>query len=410
MESKSHSTDIYRRLIGISGITNEAHVVAGVDLNSIIRRLILFDTYILKSFRLKEFPFLISHLGFDGTIQLLKSPAFEVHCEVLAVGQTGQTTMPDRISRGVLPPLSYALSVIRTADQTKLVHDCLQPLHQIPNLTQRQIIKLKKAIVDRMVSLPEHFAGRVATDVTADVLNKQYLVKKSVEMAIRQVQKVEPPEFSLSVHTICEGDFRVETDLMKRMNIDVPTAHKLVERGLLSLGALSQRFAEMDAFSALSGFTESDLPLVDEQLKFFLRMSPETKERQFRRVVEIAGLPDFTSAISDRRVDVERLLEIRESAECREFRDWLPTIEGASDREIKERVCSLRAKFGNATQSVGGKAVRVLAVTGIGAIPPIGLVAGALASIADTFLLEKILPKSGVVAFLSDLYPSVFEK
>ena len=229
------------------------------------------------------------------------------------------------------------------------------------------------------------------------------------EMVIRQIHNIEPPAFSMAAHAIGEGDIRVDTDLMQRMNIDLQTAHKLVELGLLGMGALSQRFAEMDAFSALSGFTDRDLPLVDEQLKFFLRMSPDAKERQFRRVVEISGLPDFTSEISGRRVNVERLLEIRESAECREFREWLPSIESAKDVEIKERVSSLRAKFGNASQSVPGKALRVLAVTGIGAIPPVGLVAGALASVVDTFLLEKIIPKSGVVAFLSKLYPSVFE-
>ncbi len=402
--------DIYKRLLGTSAITDEAHTVAGVDLNGIIRRLILFDTYILKSIQLKEFPFLIAELGFSGTMQLLESPALEIQCEVMAVGQTGQTTMPDRVRRGILPPLSYALSGIRSADQRKDLHHHFQPLHQIPNLTLKQIIKLKKAIANKIVSLPEHFAGRVATDATADVLNKQYLVKKSVEMVIRQEHKTEPPEFNMSVHSIGEGDIRIETDLTKKMNIDLQTTHKLVERGILGVGSLSQRFAEMDAFSALSGFTDSDLPLIDEHLRFFLRMSPDTKEQQFRRVVEIAELPDFTSAISGRRVNVQRLLEIRESAECREFREWLPSIEGATDAEIKERVSSLRARFGNASQSAAGKALRVLAVTGIGAIQPIGLVAGALASVIDTFFLEKIIPKSGVVAFLSKLYPSVFEK
>lgn len=268
----------------------------------------------------------------------------------------------------------------------------------------------KKAIANKLVSLPEGFAGRVATDATADVLNKQYLVKKSVEMVIRQTHKTEPPEFSITVHAIGEGNVRVETDLAKRMNIDLQTTHKMVERGLLGVGTLSQRFAEMDVFSALTGFTDSDLPLVDEQLKFFLRMSPDVKEQQFRRVIEIAELPDFKSAIAGGQVNVERLLEIRESAECREFREWLPSIEGATDAEIKERVCSLRAKFGNASQSATGKVVRLLALTGLGLIPGANMVAGTLASIVDTFLLEKIFPKSGVVAFLSKLYPSVFEK
>ena|ERR1022692_1659284 len=104
--------DTYKRLIGTSAITDEAHAVAGVDLNGIIRRLILFDTYILKSIRLKEFPFLIAGLGFSGTMQLLDSPAFEIQCEAMTLGQTGQTAMPDRVRRGILPPLSYALSGI----------------------------------------------------------------------------------------------------------------------------------------------------------------------------------------------------------------------------------------------------------------------------------------------------------
>lgn len=190
--------DIYRRLIGTSAITDEARAVAGVDLNGIIRRLILFDTYILKSNRLREFPFLIAELGFGGTMQLLESPAFEIQCEAMSVGQTGQTAIPDRVRRGILPPLSYALSGIRTADQKRFVHDCLQPLHQIPNLTLKQIIKLKKAIADKIVSLPENFAGRVSTEATADVLNKQYLVKKSVEMVIRQIHNIEPPAFSIA--------------------------------------------------------------------------------------------------------------------------------------------------------------------------------------------------------------------
>jgi hypothetical protein len=402
--------DIYRRLLGISAITDEAHTVAGVDLNGIIRRLILFDTYILKSIQLKEVPFLITELGFNETMQLLESPALEIQCEVMTVGQSGQTAMPDRLRRGILPPLSYALSGIRSADQRKDLHHHFQPFNQIPNLTLKQLIKLKKTIANKIVRLPEDFASRLAANATTDVLNKQYLVKKSVEMVIREDHKTEPPEFSLTVHSIGEGDIRVETDLARRMNIDLQATHKIVERGLLGIGGLSQRFAEMDAFSALSGFADRDLPLVDEQLKLFLRMSPDAKERQFRRVIEIAELPDFTSAISAGHINVARLLEIRESDECREFREWLPSIEGATDAEIKERVSSLRAKFGNASQSVAGKALRVLTLTGIGAIPVVGLGAGALASLVDTFLVEKVLPKSGVVAFLSKLYPSVFEK
>jgi len=103
------------------------------------------------------------------------------------------------------------------------------------------------------------------------------------------------------------------------------------------------------------------------------------------------------------------LLEIRESDECREFRNWLPEIGQASDEEIRDHVRSVRTKLGNTAASTQGKAVRLLATTGIGFLPVIGPIAGFVAGSLDTFLLEKLLPKSGPVAFLSKLFPSVFE-
>jgi hypothetical protein len=401
--------DTARRLLGTSGILGESRRdVVSVDLDGIVRRLILFDKYILKSIQLQEFPFLIAALGFDGTMQLLESPALDIEFECVTIGQTGQTALQGRLKKGILPPLSYSLSGVETTDHTELVHHWLQPLHQIPGLTHKQVLRLKRAIVGKIVRLPEGFRNRMLIQARTDVLTKPGLVRKSVEMAIRQLLRADPTDFSMSVHAIDSEDVRVETDLPNKMGIDVSTAHKVIERGLLAVGGLSQRFAEMHAYSALSGFTDGDLPLVDEQLKFLMHISSE-KERQFRRIVEIAGLPDFDSAISERRLKVDRLLEIRESPECREFRDFLSTIDEASDRDIKERICSLRAKFGNAVQSYPGRAVRLLTTTGIGAIPGVGLIAGFVAGIVDSFLLEKILPKSGVVAFLSDLYPSVFE-
>jgi hypothetical protein len=161
----------------------------------------------------------------------------------------------------------------------------------------------------------------------------------------------------------------------------------------------------------LSGFIDDDLPLVYERLDFLAHsISPETKERQFRRVMEIAGFPDVAPAVSGKRVSIARLLEIRESDECREFRQWLPTIETSSDIEIRERLSSIRAKLGNLMQTGGGKTLRFLVTSGIGVIPALGLIAGPIAGAIDTFLLERFLTKSGVVAFINNLYPSVFDE
>jgi hypothetical protein len=246
---------------------------------------------------------------------------------------------------------------------------------------------------------------------TAELLGKPHLVRQSVVLAVEQMMNVKLREFEIAVHAIDREDIRVETDIPERLKLDLPTAHKIIERALLGVAGLVHRFAEMEAYSAISGFIEEDLPLVSEQLDFLAKsISPAAKEQQFRRVVTMAGFPDFSAASDQRKVNMARLLEIRETNECREFREWLPSIAAASDKEIRERIESLRSRLGNLVSTAGGKTVRLLATTGIGCIPVVGPMAGLVAGAIDTFLLEKLLPKSGPVAFLSRLYPSVFDQ
>ena len=54
--------------------------------------------------------------------------------------------------------------------------------------------------------------------------------------------------------------------------------------------------------------------------------------------------------------------------------------------------------------------MRVLASAGIGLIPIVGALAGLTAGFADSFIVDKLLPESGAVAFISQLYPPVFER
>ena len=107
-------------------------------------------------------------------------------------------------------------------------------------------------------------------------------------------------------------------------------------------------------------------------------------------------------------MEVQKLLKIRDSAECREFREWLSSLGDTSDAEIKAMVTSLIRKLASMAASSGGKLVRLAATTGIGLIPVIGPIAGATASAIDSFLVEKVLPRSGIVAFLTETYPSLF--
>jgi hypothetical protein len=69
-------------------------------------------------------------------------------------------------------------------------------------------------------------------------------------------------------------------------------------------------------------------------------------------------------------------------------------------------VASLGAKVGLAVQSNTGKVLRLLATTAVGCVNPL---AGVLAGTLDQFMWDKFLRRSGVAAFVNELYPSIFK-
>ena len=125
-------------------------------------------------------------------------------------------------------------------------------------------------------------------------------------------------------------------------------------------------------------------------------------------MVGLAGLPD--PVFGETRVDVEKLLRLRDSDECRAFRDWLAQSDSLSDKEIRERINSLSSKIKLFLNTVPGKLTRFLVSGGLPLTPGVGLVLGMGASIVDAFILDKLAPKDGIVSFLSDSYPSVFKR
>jgi hypothetical protein len=73
-----------------------------------------------------------------------------------------------------------------------------------------------------------------------------------------------------------------------------------------------------------------------------------------------------------------------------------------------DRVKSLRARIGAVLHTGIGKGLRFVVSTGLGTIPPIGVVAGAVAGAVDSFLIDRVLPGSGVYTFVNRMYPSIF--
>jgi hypothetical protein len=177
------------------------------------------------------------------------------------------------------------------------------------------------------------------------------------------------------------------------------------------LAGLNQRIAEMKAFDALSDFRPGDLPLFEAKLDFVISgIDPDKQLQRARRVLKLADLPDLGGVGTERKLDVERLLEVRESPECRGFREWLRSIDEASDDEVVERVKSLNSRVATALKSPIGKAVRLLVGTGLGLVPGVGTLLSTAASAIDLYLVDGLLRESGIVTFVGSSYPPLFSE
>jgi hypothetical protein len=388
----------FKRVIGRSAIFNRDQMT-GVDAEGLLHRILLFDQYVLSSVRLQEIPHLVKTFGFEGTRDLLESNLVQIKCESLAVAQSGQTTCLDA---PVLPLYTYRIDLVDAHDRREYISRCLHQLHNPAALKHNQINKLKRTIVQAIRPLPDQFRSILGPACVREIQNT-FLVRAAIDIYLVRKHGAYDVPYSLVLHDKGEGVFRAVSDLAAIAKISDVEAHKAIEAGLLAVAALAQTILEMNVYSAVSGFRDDELPLFQRKLgQVYEALTSEAEERQFTRVIELA-LPNLT--LSNRVLDVDVLLKLKESSELREFRAWLENVGTWTDDEIKRVVASWRVKLGLFVGGSAGRTLRFLA-TSAGAIKN---PAGALSvAILDQFIIDRLLPRTGIAASVNELYPSLF--
>ncbi len=404
VEPEPGHLEITRRLLGSSAIVSHSpdqkDISLTLDVNGFVRRLLLFDTYILYSVRLKEIPELVRHFGFQGTMDLLSSGALEIRCECAQYGEGMVNTPP-------CPPLTYQFHVLDAHIWEQYLIDCLPELRTTP-LGGRELMDLQGAVVKavRRSDNRQMFSSEVAPAFEGELLRNEKLLKAAVLLVLSKQHGIrEVDDFTLNIHKVGEDRFQADTNLDRKLRLSSEDVHETIKRALLGIAGLFQRIGEMKAHIAVSGFTEDELSLFRSKFEALAdAWGSNRNEYRFLRVISIAGLSkDFAS---NQRINLEKILQIRNEPEAVEFRAWLADVDSLSDSEIKERVASLNAKVGLAVQTTTGKVLRLLATTVAGILPPVGVAVGAL----DQFLWDRFFRRSGVAAFINELYPSIFAK
>jgi hypothetical protein len=391
---------ITRRLLAPIAIQDGKNKVVSVDLGAFVRRVLLSDTYILQSVWLEDVALLAGVFGPGGLTQLFQAGALKIYCESYAVGETGRMradlNFPDNNKR--LPLGSYSFSVLRVTDQDKKIENALVNLGAEGEEASRHLVSI--SLTDFSAQVFEGFYG--------DLRHNQSVVKAAIANELRK-QGIKPKRLQTLIEETDPEDFRVETNIVSEYGMSGERAHQIVLRALMALSGLDQRFAEMKTHSALCGITEADRPLLQGKFSMVASLVDSSNhERRFERVLSIAGMPN--PVIGDTNIDVEKLLKVRESDECRAFRDWLASTDSLSDKELKERISGMTSKIRQALNSKLGKGIRFLISNGLSFAGPAGVVAGPLASVIDAFILERLAPKDAILSFLIEGYPSLLKR
>ena len=378
--------------------------LASVDLGSLIRRLILFDKVIVRSFRLKEVPLLIRAFGVDGFSTLLESGLLCFSCTVTAV-------ILEAASNGVrhLPLNHFSLATAQLHNLDATLQAELRSLQSISGLKNGKRALLEEAIWSSLVREPATYRQDLLDQIDHDFRTSTPALKVALIDSLRKEvggRDLGATEITISVEETSNRIFHIKNRLSESFGFTPEQTHLVLQRAVGAVANLDQRLADMQAHSAITGFLEGEASMLFGKMAGIIApMNPQIAETQFERVIELADIPDFNQG---QRINVESLLKVRDSAECREFREWLSTLDAVSDEDLKKMVASVRSKIAMLATSTGGKIVRLATTTGLSLIPGVGLVAGVAASAIDSFLVDRVLPKSGVVAFLTQTYPSLF--
>lgn len=393
---------IYSRF-AVIGKTNDDIVI---DVNGFITRLLLFDKYIVDSIRLQDIPQLVKNFGLDGLIELLNSGALKIHCDALSIGQVGQATvLKSREEKGALPLCSYDFVSINIADREKYISNNLKATHiYVPNT--KDAIKLKRAILYAMVDTPKEVMTETHSGMKKAFLERKSLVKLAIDRKLSEQfgDRKNLLDYEIDVSQIGDTEFKADTNLEKQLGIGLNETHKIIERGLLDISGLFQRLSYMKNFNTISWFHDNDMPLLNEEIILATKQfNSVTQENRFLRILDIKGLPAFNN---DSEIDINKVLKLRASQECLEFRTWLKSIDNKTDKEITEAISSLFEKVSSVLRSGAGQFIRFIVSSSIGISHPI---AGVGLGILDEFVIDNITKKSGPISFINNSLPKLYE-
>jgi hypothetical protein len=205
--------ELRNRLLAPCVVRGRDNTAIGVHLGALVRRVLLFEQYVIKSAALWEFPFLVEALGEKGLVQLLSSGAVKVAPDEWVIGDVGQSDVRKRTdTRDKLPLGSFDFrpiaAVPESADDPNVHPGKIRVFREMRRerfaelkaalpVVGKANMRVRGAIADALVEWPEGPLGDPVFDsLERDVTGHQALVQQAVIVAASE-QGVVPSQGSI---------------------------------------------------------------------------------------------------------------------------------------------------------------------------------------------------------------------
>jgi hypothetical protein len=393
-----------------------------IDVSTLLLNLVLFDTYIMQSSRLEEIPRLIELFDYSGLRQLIKVGALRFDTtpvEAVNVDKHIPGSKPtdsalflnfNESQTATTRPGSYQITVVRLGVPEIEVPKMLSVIDEVGGLSTNRRNRLRDSVEGAVTEVDKGLWEGATSQTHMELDRLTVDIREAVSRCLLDGNgQVLPPEaVQIKIHREDDTNIFVESNLTQ-YGLDPMTIHRVVGNALLSLTRCNARLGYMQMYSAVTGMPREEMVFLDRKLAFVLNsVLPDEHLANYRKVITCAGLPLIEEGVNQSAVGVDRLLDVRSSKACREFRAWLRDVDGDTAEEAVKTLMKPLSRIGATLGSPGGRSLRFAAVSAVGALtttlPPIGLALGAF----DSFVLQRILPSSGPITFLSRLYPSMF--
>lgn len=374
--------------------TQEVHTV---DAGRLIERLLLFEVYILESGRLLELPQFARLFGIGGLTELLRDGALRLRVEAIAHGMSNRD--PDRFLHG-RPQTVHAPDPEADFERHLGVLDSIPGINGSKRRTLRGLIGAAWMEPDTTPMM-----GALQESIQQIKSGSTSFRSALARVLFRDGHLVDPQAIRYEADQSVRG-LRIETNLRDLLPLDANAAFTAVDLALHIVCNINAKLAKMKQDTALTVVPdiETDLKLLNAHLESFARpQSPDLSEAQLTRVLTLGGVPDFSAAAEAGTLDLPRFLELRRSDAARDFRRWVRESNELTDAQVRVRLDPLRERFASVAWGPIGKGLRLLATVGLGSS---SLGASFATGMIDSFVLDKLLPKAGPIAFLNKDLPT----